>query len=70
MQLKTPGVYIVEQDAFPNTVIEVPTAIPVFLGYTEKAADGAVAKAGIPTRIGSLVDYVRIFGGHRCRVFR
>lgn len=63
MQLKTPGVYIVEQDAFPNTVVEVPTAVPVFLGYTEKAADGAVAKAGIPTRIGSLVDYVRIFGG-------
>ena len=63
MQLKTPGVYIVEQDAFPNTVIEVATAIPVFLGYTEKAVDGAVPKAGIPTCIGSLLDYVRIFGG-------
>src|SRR5471032_160228 len=63
MQYKTPGVYIVEKNAFPNSVVEVETAIPVFLGYTETAADGPVSRAGIPTHIGSMADYVRIFGG-------
>lgn len=36
-RLKTPGVYIKEVDAFPNSVVQVPTAVPVFIGYTEKA---------------------------------
>jgi phage tail sheath protein FI len=38
---KTPGVYIVEKNAFPNSVVEVPTAIPAFIGITEKAINGA-----------------------------
>ena len=32
--MKTPGVYIVEKNAFPNSVVEAPTAIPAFIGYT------------------------------------
>ena len=36
-QMKTPGVYIVEKSAFPNSVVEVATAVPAFIGYTEKA---------------------------------
>ncbi len=63
MQYKTPGVYIVEKDAFPNTVVAVPTAIPVFLGYTETAADGPVSKTYVPTYIASMADYIRFFGG-------
>lgn len=35
--MKTPGVYIVEKSAFPNSVVEAPTAIPAFIGITEKA---------------------------------
>ena len=31
---KTPGVYIVEKNAFPNSVVEVTTAVPAFIGYT------------------------------------
>ena len=27
--MKTPGVYIIEKNAFPNSVVEAPTAIPV-----------------------------------------
>ena len=34
---KTPGVYLVEKDAFPGSVVDVATAIPAFIGYTEKA---------------------------------
>lgn len=62
VQYKTPGVYIVEKDAFPNTVVEVDTAIPVFIGYTETAADGPVPVGGKPMYIASLADYQRIFG--------
>ena len=34
--MKTPGVYIVEKNAFPNSVVEVPTSIPVFIGIKWK----------------------------------
>lgn len=34
---KTPGVYIEEQSAFPNSIAQVGTAIPAFVGYTQKA---------------------------------
>lgn len=34
---KTPGVYIQEIPVFPPSVAQVETAIPVFIGYTEKA---------------------------------
>lgn len=69
MQYKTPGVYIVEKDAFPNTVVEVPTAIPAFLGYTETAADGPVSKKWVPTYIESMADYMKYFGGPCAPVF-
>ena len=39
--MKTPGVYIVEKNAFPNSVVEAPTAIPAFIGITEKAMNGS-----------------------------
>lgn len=35
--MKTPGVYIVEKSAFPNSVVEVATAVPAFIGHTEIA---------------------------------
>ena len=33
---KTPGVYIEEIVKFPPSVAQVETAIPAFIGYTEK----------------------------------
>ena len=38
--MKTPGVYIVEKNAFPNSVVQVATAVPAFVGYTEWALNG------------------------------
>ena len=35
---KTPGVYIEEIPKFPPSIAPVETAIPAFIGYTEKAA--------------------------------
>ena len=34
---KTPGVYVEEISTFPPSVAQVETAIPAFIGYTEKA---------------------------------
>lgn len=62
-QEKTPGVYIKEVPAFPNSVVEVATAVPAFVGYTEKSERGTEDLTGVPTRISSLTDYLRLFGG-------
>jgi hypothetical protein len=59
---KTPGVYIEEQNAFPNGAVAVPTAVPVFIGYTEKASHNGKALKGIPIRITSIEEYVEYFG--------
>lgn len=59
-----PGVYVLEIPKFPPSVAAVSTAIPAFIGYTEKAqrfiADDLYLK---PTRITSLLDYETYFGG-------
>ncbi|CAB3656938.1 phage tail sheath family protein [Trinickia soli] len=62
-QYKVPGVYIVEKDAFPNSVVEVATAVPAFIGYTESAANGNDSLIGVPWPIQSMADYERYFGG-------
>ena len=36
---KTPGVYVEEISVFPPSVAQVETAIPAFIGYTEKAKE-------------------------------
>jgi hypothetical protein len=56
---KTPGVYINEVNAFPNSVVEVPTAVPAFFGYTEKTPPGP----NTPTRISSMAEYIAFYGG-------
>lgn len=61
-QMKTPGVYIVEKNAFPNSVVEVATAVPAFIGYTEKALNAGKSLAGKPWRISSMAEYHNYFG--------
>jgi len=53
---KTPGVYVEEIATLPPSVAEVETAIPVFIGFTEKGAQN------VPKRISSLVEYQLYFG--------
>jgi uncharacterized protein len=59
---KTPGVYIKEIPTFPPSIAEVETAIPAFIGYTEKAAFNGLDLVLKPTRITNLLDYEKIFG--------
>ncbi|WP_373550926.1 phage tail sheath family protein [Haliscomenobacter sp.] len=59
---KTPGVYIEEKNAFPNSVVPVPTAVPAFVGYTEKAVMDKKDLKNVPTRISSFGEYLLYFG--------
>lgn len=55
--IKTPGVYTNEIDVFPPSIAQAATAIPAFVGFTEKATS-----LNVPTRISSLVEYEQLFG--------
>ena len=62
-EYKTPGVYIEEIPRLPPSIASVETAIPAFIGYTQKAKrkeeDDLRNK---PWRITSMLDYERYFG--------
>lgn len=60
---KTPGVYIEERSTLGNSVVPVPTAIPAFVGYTQKNEFGGQSLANKPIKVTSLVEYVTLFGG-------
>ena len=60
---KTPGVFIEEIPKFPPSIAAVETAIPAFIGYTEKADN--ISQGDLlnkPKKIGSLVEYEFYFG--------
>jgi phage tail sheath protein FI len=60
---KTPDVYVEEISLFPPSVAEVETAIPAFIGYTEKAMKTSIDDLlCIPTKIKSLLDFETCFG--------
>lgn len=63
-EYKTPGVYIEEIPKLPPSIASVETAIPAFIGYTEKAQlkepDDLL---NTPRRISSMLEYVQYFGG-------
>lgn len=63
MAYKTPGVYIKEVPLFPPSVAQVETAIPAFVGYTEKAADpNGKNLTVLPVKIKSLVEFQSLYG--------
>ncbi|HWZ21645.1 MAG TPA: hypothetical protein VNW06_03270, partial [Cytophagaceae bacterium] len=60
--LATPGVYIEEKNAFPNSIVGIPTAIPAFIGYTDKSAYNGQSLLFKAKRISSLSEYHNFFG--------
>lgn len=54
---RTPGVYVEEISTLPPSVVELATAVPAFIGYTEKQPPSSVA------RVSTLLDYEELFGG-------
>ncbi|MCO6490983.1 MAG: phage tail sheath family protein [Phaeodactylibacter sp.] len=58
-----PGVRIEEVSLLPPSVVGVETAIPAFIGFTQKAKTPAGKSLALqPTRITSLLEYVENFG--------
>lgn len=60
---KTPGVYVEEIPKLPPSVAQVETAIPAFIGYTEKAERNGESLTGKPIRLSSLIEFVQHYGG-------
>lgn len=59
--IKTPGVYINEADAFPNSVVPVATAVPAFIGYTPQAMYDGKSYTNVPKKIRSFAEFQTIF---------
>ena len=56
LDYKTPGVYVEEKSLLPPSVAGVATAIPAFIGYTEKKTKNPVQK------VTSLLEFQNLFG--------
>jgi phage tail sheath protein FI len=61
----TPNVYITEIPAFGTSIIGVPTAVPIFIGYTEFAGDPVSGESlyNKPVQISSMTEFQNYFGG-------
>ena len=68
-EYKTPGVYIKEKSAFGNSVVEAETAVPVFIGLTEKSLNGNESLLNKPVKITSMTEYYNYFGGAKIHKF-
>ncbi|WP_363797110.1 phage tail sheath C-terminal domain-containing protein [Lysobacter firmicutimachus] len=62
LNLRTPGVYIVEESKFPPSVVPVETAIPAFFGYTRNAQYKGNNLLNRPVAVNSLLEFQEIFG--------
>lgn len=67
---KTPGVYIVEKNAFPPSIVAVETAVPAFVGYTQIADNMGQPLSGVPFKITSMSEFETHFGGPPPIVFK
>ena len=61
---KTPDVYVEELPSSLRAVTDVDTSLAAFVGYTEKAKKKwAGVLCHVPTKITSMAEYSRYFGG-------
>ena len=63
VQHRTPGVFVEPPDPFSPSIVGVETAVPAFIGFTEKAEKNGQPCHLVPVRIASLLDYGAVFGG-------
>lgn len=63
---RSPGVYVEEISLLPPSIAEVESAVPAFVGYTEKAKNLIDDDLlNVPTTINGLSDYLQFFGGSK-----
>lgn len=60
---KAPGVYIEESAKLPPSIAAVDTAIPAFIGYTQKAERKGASLLQVATSVSSLIEFELYFGG-------
>ena len=58
----TPGVYISEVNSFPDRVVNVPTSVPAFIGYTPKASFDGVSYVQKAHKVRSFREFNEIYG--------
>lgn len=58
---KIPGVYIQEKNAFPNSVVGVPTSVPAFFGYTYPVGKTRQPVHNKAIKISSFSEFLRHF---------
>lgn len=61
LNLQSPGVYVNELNAFPNSVVPVATAVPAFIGYTPQALYEGKSYTNVPVKITSFADFQAFF---------
>lgn len=59
--IKSPGVYIDEQNGFPNSVVPVATAVPAFIGYTPQASYEGKSYTNVAQKITSFAEFQAIY---------
>ncbi|WP_046007323.1 phage tail sheath family protein [Pseudoalteromonas rubra] len=59
--IKTPGVYIDDVNAFPNSVVPVATAVPAFVGYTPAAEYQGKSYLNKAQKITSFAEFQAIY---------
>ena len=58
---RTPGVYVEEISTLPPSVAEVATAVPAFIGYTERGPDATAEP--VVLRVATMLEFETAFGG-------
>lgn len=61
LNIQTPGVYINEVNAFPNSVVPVATAVPAFIGYTPQASYMGKTYTNVAQKVSSFADFQAIY---------
>ncbi len=61
LMIKSPGVYINEINAFPNSVVPVATAVPAFIGYTPQATYEGKSYTNVPFKVTSFAEFKAIY---------
>lgn len=59
--IKTPGVYIDEKNAFANSVVPVATAVPAFIGYTPQAEYEGKSYVNKAQKVTSFAEFSAIY---------
>ncbi|MEW7289102.1 phage tail sheath family protein [Aquimarina sp. 2304DJ70-9] len=66
----TPDVYTEEVPLLPQSVAEVSTAVPAFIGYTEKTEKNGESIKNAAYRISTLLEFKEAFGGAQPASFK